>query len=209
MAEDTQTTINPENVTTGGPVEGACVYTCFESDVTLPTTATESLVGDSSDWENVGELSDQGWTVGTSTSVNKFKGYHGSTLLTEVADEEETLKFECTEIVRPTVCKMRYGANNVTIDTNGFVTAIDPTNLPGQIIPIVIDTLFSNGIIERTVFPRAKVESVDDEAHQRGSLHVYGMTFSLLVDANGRPYYKRRAKLAAATTDGEDEDNND
>lgn len=208
MIEDTNTAINPENVTTGGPVEGACIYVNFGDDVTLPETATESLVGEGSEWENAGELSDQGWTTSTSATVNKFKGHHGSTLLTESANEEVTLKLECTEVVRPTVCKMRYGVNNVTMDGTGFVTAIDPTVLPGQILPIVIDSLFSNGIIERAVFPRAKVENVDDEAHQRGSLHVYGMTFSLLVDEEGRPYYKRRARLAAATTDGEDEDNN-
>ena len=45
-----------------------------------------------------------------------------------------------------------------------------------------------------TVFPRAKIESVDDQAHQKGSLLVYGMTFTALVDENNHPYYIYRAK---------------
>ena len=193
-ADDLNTTINPENVTTGSPVEGACCYTDFSDSPTLPTTASESLVETGSTWENVGELSDQGWTQSTSTSVNKFKGYHGKVLLTQVADEENTFKAEFVEITRATVAKLRYGADNVTIDNDGFVSAIDPKSVPDAIVPLVFDELFANGVKQRTVFPRAKIDSIDDQAHQRGSLLVYGMTFTALVDSNGRPYYVRRAK---------------
>lgn len=193
---DNNTTINTDNVTTGGPVEGACCYTDFSANPTLPTSATDSLVGTGSTFENVGELSDQGWTISTSTTVNKFKGYHGLTLLSEIADEEVTVKVELAEVCRPTVAKLRYGEANVTV-VAGMVTAITPTIMPGQIVPLVFDTLFSNGIVERTVFPRAKIESIDDEARQKGALRVHGMTFTALVDDNGHPYYVYRARLAA------------
>lgn len=196
--DDLNTTINPNNVTTGGPVEGGCCYTNFSDNPTLPTDASESLVGVGSTWENVGELSDQGWTQSTSTSVNKFKGYHGSVLLTEVADEENTFKAEFLEITRATTDKLRYGESRVTVDQDGFVSAIDPTTVPGHIVPLVFDELLSNGIKQRTVFPRAKIDSIDDQAHQRGSLMVYGMTFTALVDSNGRPYYVRRYRPRAA-----------
>ena len=200
--DDLNTGFNPNNATTGGPVEGGCCYTDFSDTPTLPTTASESLVGESSTWENVGELSDQGWTQSVSTSVNKFKGYHGTVLLSEVADEENTFKAEFVEITRATTDKLRYGKNNVTVDNDGFVSAIDPTVVPGDIVPLVFDELLSNGIKQRTVFPRAKIDSIDDQAHQKGSLLVYGMTFTALVDDNNRPYYVRRAKKAAASTGG-------
>lgn len=200
--DDTKTTINPNNVTTGGPVEGGCCYTDFSDTPTLPTTASESLTGNASTWENVGELSDQGWTQSVSTSVNKFKGYHGTVLLSQISDEENTFKAEFLEITRATTDKLRYGPDNVTVDDDGFVSAIDPTNVPDMVVPLVFDELLSNGIKQRTVFPRAKIDSVDDQAHQRGSLLVYGMTFTALVDANNRPYYVRRAKKAATAAGG-------
>lgn len=193
---DSLTTINPDNVTTGGPVEGACCFTNFSESPQLPTSATESLTGTGTTWENLGELSDQGWTVSTSTTVNKFKGYHGTTLLSEIADEEVTVKVEFDEITRKTVVKLRFGADHVTEDGEGFVTGIAPTVMPGQIVPLVFDMLLSSGIIERVVFPRAKIESIDDEAHQKGALRVYGLTFSALVDDDNHPYYIYRAKLA-------------
>lgn len=198
--DDLKTTINPNNVTTGGPVEGGCCYTNFSASPTLPTTAAESLVGETSTWENVGELSDQGWTQSTSTSVNKFKGYHGTVLLTQISEEENTFKAEFLEVTRSTATKLRYGADNVTTDQDGFVSAIDPTHVPDEILPLVFDELFSNGVRQRTVFPRAKIDSIDDQAHQRGSLLVYGMTFTALVDDQGRPYYVRRAKKAVTNT---------
>jgi hypothetical protein len=48
---------------------------------------------------------------------------------------------------------------------------------------------------------------VDDEAHQKGSLLVYGMTFSLLADETGKPYHKYRA-VPAADDDDDDDDGN-
>ena len=110
MANDT-THINPDNVTTGAPVEGACCFTNFASSPTLPTSASASL---GSGWENLGELSDQGYTKSVSLTTNKFKGWHGSTLLTQVESEENTFKAEFVEIARPTVAKLRYGASAVT-----------------------------------------------------------------------------------------------
>lgn len=193
---DNNTTINPNNVTTGGPVEGGCAYVSFADEPNVPTNAATDLTAQSSGFENLGELSDQGWTHSVSTSVNKFKGYHGTTLLTEVSDEEHTLKLELTEVVRPSANKLRYGSPAVTTNASGEVTEIRPSAIPGQIVCIVIDELFSNNIKQRTVFPRAKVDSVDDEAHRKGSLLVYGITFNLLVDENNVPYYQYRAKLA-------------
>ena len=194
MAND-NLTINPSNVTTGGPVEGACAYADFSDSPAIPTDATTSLTGTGSTWENVGELSDQGWTISTNATVNKFKGYHGTDLLSETASVENTLKLELVELARTAAAKVRYGAGNVS-ESGGVPVSIKGGGLPEATIPIVIDALMSNGYVERTVFPRCKAESVDDEAHQKGALRVWGMTFSLLADEDGQPYYKYRAKIA-------------
>lgn len=202
MADD-NSTINPGNVTTGSPVEGACCYTSFEASPTLPDAASVDLTANNSGFVNLGEISDQGYTKSTSTTVNKFKGWHGSVLLSVVSEEENTFKAEFTEVTRATVLKLRYGEDNVTVDQDGFVSAINPTTVPNTVVPLVFDELFSNGIKQRTVFPRASIDSIDDEAHQKGSLLVYGMTFTANVDDQGRPYYIRRAKKQAAAGGGE------
>lgn len=196
MADDNKT-INPGNVTTGGPVEGGCCYTSFESDFTLPTTAAADITGDNSKFVNLGEISDQGWSQSLSTTVNKFKGYHGTVLLSVISEEEHTFKAEFLEVTRESVLKLRYGPENVTVDDDGFVSAIKPTSVPTDERPLIFDELFSNGVKQRTVFPRATIDSIDDQAHQKGSLLVYGMTFTANNDESGHPYYQYRAKKAA------------
>ena len=198
MADD-NTHINPENVTTGAPVEGACCFTSFAASPSLPETAVAEL---GSDLVNLGEISDQGYTKSVNLTTTKFKGWHGSVLLTQVEGEENTFKTEFTEVERASVAKLRYGADNVTVDaTTGEITAIDPTSVPTVTVPLVFDELLANGRKRRTVFPRATIESIDDEPHQKGSLLIYGMTFSANVDDQGRPYYIREATPAATSTE--------
>ena len=194
---DNNTTINPSNATTGSPVEGACCYTSFEDNPTIPTDATTSISGAGSDFVNLGELSDQGWQQDVAITVQKFKGYHGKTLFQKVSGEENTFKAEFVEITRTAATKLRYGKNNVTTNLDGEVTAINPKKVPEDIVPLIFEELLSNGVKQRTVFPRAKIESIDSQAHQDGSLLVYGMTFTALVDDSGAPYHVYRARIAS------------
>lgn len=201
MADDNKT-INPNNVTTGNPVEGGCCYVSFADSPTLPATASEDVTGDGSGWENLGELSDSGYTKSVSITTNDFTGWHGTLLLSQVSSETNTFQAEFTEVVRASVLKLRYGAGAVTTDSSGNVTAVDPTSTPTAEHPMLFDELLSNGTKMRTVFPRAVISSIDDEPHQKGSLLVYGMTFKALVDDQNRPYYIRYAVPSATTTEG-------
>lgn len=202
MADTTTATTGAEAlestafVTTGKPVDGAAAYVSLKATATLPTDATTKM-STLTDFEDLGEFSENGYTKAVSVTSNKFKGWHGSVLLTEVSDEENTVKMELTDIDRATVAKIRYGAGNVVTDSEGRITAITPTTVPSVVTPIVVDELMSNGRLRRTVFPCPKIDSIDDEAHQKGSLLVYGITFSLSVDAKGHPYYIYEAEPAA------------
>lgn len=198
MADDNKT-INPSNATTGSPVEGACCFTSFDSTATLPDLASTDLTADSK-FVNLGEISDSGYTKSTSITSNTFRGWHGSALFTQISEETNTFQAQFTEVTREAVLKLRYGADAVTVDSSGNVTGVDPTTVPNAVVPLVFDELLSNGEKMRTVFPRATISSIDDEAHQRGSLLVYSMTFTANVDDSGRPYYIRYA--VPATTSG-------
>lgn len=199
MADDNKT-INTSNVTTGSPVDGACCFTSFDSTPTLPDDASTDLTADAK-FENLGEISDSGYTKSTSISSNSFKGWHGSNLLTQISDETNTFKVEFTEVVRKAVLKLRYGTAAVKTDTSGNVTGVDPTTVPSAIVPLIFDELLANKEKMRTVFPRASISSIDDEPHQKGSLMVYSMTFTANVDDKGRPYYIRYAVPASSTKD--------
>ena len=50
---------------------------------------------------------------------------------------------------------------------------------------LVFDEVESNGFRRRTVVKRANVTSFDEVPHQRGSLMVYGMTFTVLDPGDG------------------------
>lgn len=202
MTEDTTSTTTAADtldstkyVTVGQPVEGGAAYVSFKPAATLPDDASTKM-STLADFSPLGEFSDNGYTKSVSVTSNKFKGWHGSVLLTQISEEENTFKLELTDIDRATVAKVRYGESAVTTDTGGNITKIDPTTVPSVVTPIVIDELLSNGRLRRTVFPCPKIDSIDDETHQKGSLLVYGITFSCATDASGRPYYIREAAPA-------------
>lgn len=196
MADDNKN-INPDNVTTGDPVEGGCGYVNFSASPKLPTTASEDITGADSEWENLGEFSENGYTKSVSATSNDFRGWHGSVLLTKLSDESNTFKIEFVEVTRVTVLKLRYGEDNVDTDTDGSPSSIKPTTIPSAKVAILVDELLSNGMKMRTVFPAAQINSIDDEQHTRGNLMLYGITFTATADASNHPYYIYYAKKAA------------
>lgn len=197
MATDDNKNINPSNVTTGDPVEGGCVYVGFGS-ATLPTSASTDITDTKSGFENLGEISDNGYTKSVSTTDNTFRGWHGSVLLTKLSDETNTFKLEFVEVTRATVLKLRYGTDNVKTGTDGKLTEITPTTVPSTKVVIVVDELLSNGTKMRTVFPAAQINSIDDEQHTRGNLLLYGITFTASADSLNHPYYIYYAAPTAA-----------
>lgn len=201
MADDNKS-INPQNVTTGDPTEGGCGYVNFESSPKLPATASEDITGTDTKWENLGEFSENGYTKSVSTTDNTFRGWHGSVMLTKLSEETNTFKIEFIEVTRVTVLKLRYGKDNVKTDNDGNPQAITPTTIPSDKVAIVIDELLSNGMKMRTVFPSVTINSVDDEQHTRGSLMLYGITFTASVDADNHPYYIYYAKPGTTTKAG-------
>ena len=104
--------IDPSLVTTGSPVEGGCVYTSFKAKPTLPADAT-TKISTLTDLVSLGDLSPDGFTASKGVTVNEFKGWHQSIVLTKVSEEKHQYKMVFIESVRSSVAKLRYGADNV------------------------------------------------------------------------------------------------
>ena len=178
-------------VTTGNPAEGGCCWTDFSAEPTLPTDATTAMA---TPWESLGDLSENGFTEGRSVTSNKLKGWRGSVVLSVISEEENTFKAEFIEVNRPSVAKLRYGSSNVTAGTDGSVSKIAVKTGVNAKAPLVFDEIESNGFLRRTVVKSASVDSFDDVPHQKGSLLVYGMTFTALDTGDGEPVVIYRAK---------------
>ena len=182
-------------VTVGQPTDGGCAWVCVGEPAALPTDAATKM-STLTDFQSAGTVSENGFTVSKSVTTNKFKDWGGNVILTATSEEENTFKVEFAEINRPVVAKLKYGAGNVEAGDDGSVSHIKAVAGTTQKVALVIDELESNGFLRRTVVPSATIGSFDDEAHQKGSLLVYGMTFTALLK-DGVAYHVYRAKPSA------------
>ena len=172
-------------VTVGQPVEGGACWAAFGTPDAYPTDAAakmSTIVG----YESVGELSTEGFTEGKSINSTEHKGWHGTTVLTDIDSTTDTYKASLIEVSRGTAAKLRYGSANVTVDAaTGAVSKIEDKGNGGEDVSLVFDELESNGWLRRTVVKRCRVTSLDDVPHKKGALMEYGMTFTVLDPADG------------------------
>lgn len=182
-------------VTVGQPVEGGCCYTSFQEKPTLPADAVTKM-STLEGFESLGELSENGFTEGRSVTNNKFRGWHGSVVLTAISDEDRTFKVEFIEPNRDSVAKLNFGSKNVEVDEQGNVTHMKAIVGSDVQVPLVFDELESNGWLRRTVIHKATIDSFDDVPHQKGSLLVYGMTFTAIDDGGFYDIYRAKPKEA-------------
>ena len=187
--------IDTSLITVGQPAEGGCCWTSFAESPTLPTDAVTKM-STLSDFESLGELSENGYTESKSVTENKFTGWHGSVVLTAISGEENTYKAEFIEVNRPSVAKLRHGSTNVEEADDGSVSHIKGKVGSGDKVPLVFDELESNGYLRRTVIRKASINSFDDVPHQKGALMVYGMTFTA-IEVDGQMFDIYRAKPAS------------
>lgn len=187
-------------VTVGQPVDGGAAWVSFADSQTLPTDATTAM-STFTDFESIGELSDDGIQEGADISSEDTKGWHGTTVLSVVDETTKTYQITCIEYDRGTVAKLRYGADNVELNDDGTWSAIHETpSLPDIVVPFVFDLLESNGNLVRKVIHKAKVTDVDDIEYKNGELIGIGITFTVLDPGTGSDVDTYRAKPATTTT---------
>lgn len=184
--------------TVGKPGEGGCCYTNFGASPTFPSNATDK-VSTLSGWESLGELSTDGFTESKSVSSSELRGWHNTVLQLGDGDESKKLKAAFVEVNRPAAAKLRYGTENVEVGADGSVSHVKDRFGVDMTVPLLFDELESNGYLRRTLVRKAHITGFDDIPHQRGSLLVYGMEFTVLDPGKGlAPIEVFRAKPAGA-----------
>lgn len=187
-------TIDPDLTTVGQPTEGGCAWICFGDPAKIPTDATTKMET-LADFESLGDVGEDGFTISKSIAANKLKNWGGSVVRTVVNAVEETVKIAFIEINRPTVAKLKHGTASVETGADGTVSHIKGGSYLGKPACIVLDELECNGMLRRTVLTAASPEAFDDEGHQMGDFVAYGMTLAL-SKKNGATYHIYRAKPA-------------
>lgn len=188
--------IDYNQITVGQPTEGGCVYVSFDGGE-LPTDASVAM-STLTKFESAGDISENGFTISQSRSTTKYKDWGKKTVLQTIDEDEFQCKLEFLETSRPVVAKLHYGADNVTVGEDGTVSAIDAVSGVSVTVSLVIDELENGGYMRRTVVPKAQIDSIDDEVHQKGSLLVFGATFTALAASDGKAMHVYRAKPVAA-----------
>lgn len=159
------------------------MYTSFKANPTLPADAA-TKISTLTDLVSLGDLSPDGFTASKSVTVNEFKGWHQSIVLTKVSEEKHQYKMVFIESVRSSVAKLRYGAGNVETNEDGTFSHIKVIANSDVRVPLVIDRARGPpGNLRRTVIPRVSIDSYDDVEHKPGGLVQYGFTFTVLKTA--------------------------
>ena len=177
---------NTANVAAGKPKVNGAIFVAPVGS-TLPTDASTAL---DEAFKNLGFISDDGVTLGTSRSVESKKGWGGVTISTLQKEVEDTAKFTLVEVLNPEVLKVVHGPDNVTTDINGIKAVTKADELGAH--AWVIDTI-QNGRAVRYVYPNAKVSDMGEVSLKDDDLMGYEITITS-VESDGALHTQYVAK---------------
>ena len=178
---------NTANVAAGKPKVNGAIFVAPVGS-TLPTDASTVL---DAAFKNLGFISDDGVTLGTSRSVESKKGWGGVTIATIQKEVEDTAKFTLVEVLNPEVLKVVCGPDNVTTDgTNGIKAVTKADELGAH--AWVIDTI-QNGRAVRYVYPNAKISDMGEVSLKDDDIMGYEITIPA-VESDGALHTQYVAK---------------
>lgn len=166
---------NTDNVAAGKPKVNGAIFVAPVGS-TLPTDASAEL---DAAFKNLGFVTDDGVTIGTSRSVESKKAWGGATIATIQKEVEDTAKFTLAEVLNPEVLKIVCGETNVTTDTSGVKAVTKADELEAH--AWVIDTIQNERAV-RYVYPNAKVSDMGDVSLKDDELMGYEITITAVED---------------------------
>jgi len=177
-------TNDSQNVTTSRPKVGGAVFTA-PLGTALPTSATAALAAA---FENMGYVSEDGFTNATSADSEEFNDWNGDVVDSSQTSHSETYALKFIER-NATVLKSVYGDANVTVGGDGSVT-VQHTSADREHRCFVIDEMLKGDRINRTVIPDGKITEVGDVVHKKSELLGFDSTITAFPDASGVKAYE-------------------
>lgn len=159
----------------------------------LPTNATDAL---DMAFVSLGYISEDGVGENHSLSSETVTAYGKTLVLIVDGGDEVTIDFTMLEYTNPEVQKTLFGDDHVT-ESSGVLEGVELTDDAKATCPYVGEHVLSNGIIERDVYPRAKLTGIDTTSYSAGALGPKA-TLTCLADDKGVKVYKYFAKVSEA-----------
>ena len=176
-----------QKVTAGRPKVGGAVWSAtLTAGLVIPTDESTAL---SSDFKDLGYVSEDGVTQTLSNDTTDVKEWGGNTVLSIEDNFADQWKMKLIEATNSDVLKEIFGSSAVTVDSGGKIT-IAASAVGRDYRCYVIDMLLRNGGVRRVVLPNAKITAVEDITHGAKDAVGYGITLKCAPDASGKTHYE-------------------
>ena len=166
---------NAANINTGKPKAGAYMWAAplSTSNLTIPTDATTAL---GTGFVCLGYVSQDGVTQSIDKNSNDVVDWRGDAVDSIDGTRAESSSFTLIE-TNPASLKQYYGENNVVTDqTTGAITQVKHNGNSNDMYCYVWETVLKNGVIRRTVVPKAKVTDIGDIQYKSDDIIAYQLT---------------------------------
>ena len=147
-------------VTTAKPKTSGAVYVA-PIGTALPTDATSSLA---ETYKGLGYISEDGFTISTSTSSENIKEWGGEVVNSSQTEKSESAKIKLIESLNTEVLKFIYGESNVTVEGKNITVVATGEELPACVF--VVDVILKNDAVKRIVIDGAKPKLNGDVAYK-------------------------------------------
>lgn len=188
---------NASNVTVGKPKTGGAVFRA-PAGTQLPTTA-DAVLGAA--FVNMGFISEDGVKNQTERESENLKAWGGDVVGSPQTSFSDKFTMAFLEAKNPDTLKAVFGDNNVS----GSLAAGIAVNVNSEESPTVcwvIDTVLTDGVIERMVIPKGKISEVGEVEYVDGAPVKYEVTISAFPDATGNTHYMYLKEPASPTPAG-------
>lgn len=186
-------TNNVANVTAGKPRTGGAVFSA-PVGTALPAAADSEL---DAAFAGMGYISEDGLTNSNSPESDSIRAWGGDTVLNIQTAKEDTFGFTMIEALNVNVLKAVYGSGNVTGTLEDGIT-VTANSAEQEERSWVVDEVLRNGVLSRTVIPRAKITELGEISHTDSEAMGYEVTLGALPDAAGNTHYTYYKAPAAA-----------
>lgn len=189
-----------KNVSTGAPRISGAVFVA-PIGTTLPTDAKTQL---SSEYRELGYVSDAGLVNSNSPSTTDIKEWGGAVVASALTEKPDNFKFKLLEILSLDVLKTVYGSANVTQDSTGKITvkakAEDPENMIW-----VFDMIMAGKKLKRIIVSDGKITSVGDIEYVKSNAVGFDLTIAAYPDSANSTHteYIESANEESGNTDEE------
>lgn len=177
--------MNASNVTAAKPRTTGVVYYAALG-TTLPTDADTAL---SSDFKELGHLSEDGFTHNFSKEADTIRDMGGTPILTVQTDTTDEVKCTFMELQNVEVLKALYGESNVTGALATGISIIGNADEATSCV-WVFETIGRDGALHRLIYPNAKISEMGEITYKRDEAVSCEVTIAASADTNGNTHYK-------------------